>query len=53
MNETTTTATITKTEVLSKKISLLNDLFDNGRITLSELESLVQDAVETFNGENL
>jgi hypothetical protein len=48
MNNTT----ITKTEVLSKKISLLNDLFDNGRITLSELESLVQDAIETFNGEN-
>ena len=44
-----TTNEITKTEVLSKRISVLNAQFDNGFITLSQLESMVEGAIEEFN----
>ena len=40
---------ITKTEVLSKRISVLNAQFDNGFITLSQLESMVEGAIEEYN----
>lgn len=39
----------TKTEVLSKRISALNAQFENGFITLSQLESMVEGAIEEFN----